>query len=208
MMRPRGSAARIIAIESAKYFGNFNGGRRSVVAAEIVADRHPSHSDSIVDFFLPRRKRPAHFPPFDQFNRSTIILLTVCADRRRPLLARSEAVAQIVEAWRASTAWQVGRYVILPDHLHAFCWPSSPDAAPLRSWVRHWKSAVSRRWPWAAEQPIWQQDFWDRQLRTADHYSLRWDYVRQNAVRHELVTRAEDWPWQGELNEFQFHDPA
>ena len=46
----------------------------------------------------------------------------------------------------------------------------------------------------------WQTDCWDTQLRSAEHYHERWEYVRLNPVRKELVNRVEDWPWQGELD--------
>jgi putative transposase len=98
--------------------------------------------------------------------------------------------------------------VVLPDHLHVFCWPTNLDALPLSNWIRYWKSGVSRAWPWPNERPVWQTDYWDRQLRNGEHYGARWDYVRNNPVRHGVVSRPEDWPWQGELNEFHFHDPA
>ena len=41
---------------------------------------------------------------------------------------------------------------------------------------------------------------WDRRLRDSDSYEEKWEYIRNNPVRHKLVTRAEDWPYQGELN--------
>jgi hypothetical protein len=56
-------------------------------------------------------------------------------------------------------------------------------------------------------QPIWQMDCWDTQLRAGQSYGAKWDYVRNNAVRHGLVARAEDWPYQGELNILPWHDP-
>jgi REP element-mobilizing transposase RayT len=157
---------------------------------------------------LPDRKRPTHFPAVERFNRSDIVFVTVCTQERRPLLARDAAVVRLVEAWRQADAWQVGRYVVLPDHLHLFCAPAVREAPSLVAWVKYWKALVSFAWPWPDEKPIWQQSFWDRQLRDGEHYSARWDYVRNNPVRHRLVQRAEAWPWQGELNEFRFHDPA
>jgi hypothetical protein len=67
---------------------------------------------------LPRRKKPAHFATVESGNRSTIIFLTVCTKRRRPLLATDEAVNLLIAAWIAASFWSVGRYVILPDHVH------------------------------------------------------------------------------------------
>ena len=37
-------------------------------------------------------------------------------------------------------------------------------------------------------------------LMTAESYDDKWEYVRLNPVRHGLVVRPGDWPYQGELN--------
>jgi len=33
-----------------------------------------------------------------------------------------------------------------------------------------WRAEVTRRWPYPAEKPIWQRDFFDRQLRNGESY--------------------------------------
>jgi REP element-mobilizing transposase RayT len=139
-------------------------------------------------------------------NRSTIIFVTVCSAGRRPLFARPEIHALLLAGWRAANQWQVGRYIVMPDHIHFFCAPAMAEAASLIEWIKFWKTYVTRRWPHPEEQPIWQPDFWDRQLRSADSYGDKWDYVRLNPVRHSLVARAESWPYQGELNVLEWHD--
>jgi putative transposase len=95
----------------------------------------------------------------------------------------------------------------MPDHIHFFCAPAVLEAPLLAEWIKFWKTQVSRSWPHPKEQPVWQSDFWDRQLRTADSYGDKWDYVRHNPVRHSLVASPEDWPYQGELNVLEWHDP-
>ena len=155
---------------------------------------------------LPHRRRPTHLPPWEWHNQSAIVLLTVCTVRRRPLLAKPDVAALLVDVWRRADTWQVGRYVLMPDHLHVFCAPASPDSPTLVAWVKYWKARASLRWPRPEEQPVWQQGFWDRQLRGGEHYSARWDYVRNNPVRHGLVRDADAWPYQGEMNVFRFHN--
>lgn len=71
---------------------------------------------------------------------------------------------------------------------------------PPLVWVRYWKSLVSRRWPWPHEHPIWQRDCWDTQLRGAESYEAKLNYVRNNPVRHGLVATPEAWPFAGELH--------
>ena len=61
-------------------------------------------------------------------------------------------------------------------------------------------------WPHRAQVPIWQRDFWDRQLRRSESYAEKWQDVVNNPVRHGYVRRAEEWPYQGELNVLEWHD--
>jgi REP element-mobilizing transposase RayT len=146
------------------------------------------------------RKRPAHMPPVERHNEPIIIFLTVCSKGRRPIFAFPDAVDAILRAWRQTTSWLVGRYVIMPDHIHLFCAPGVLHAESLKHWVQYWKSIASKNWPRATEQPIWQRDFWDRQLRRQESYSAKWQYVLANPVRAGLIASPEEWPFQGELN--------
>ncbi|MFN2474935.1 MAG: transposase [Chthoniobacterales bacterium] len=152
------------------------------------------------------RKHPAHWPTRERDNLSVIIFVTVCTEKRKKILAYPESVQVILDAWCAADHWLVGRYVILPDHLHLFCTPARPDALGVQRWIAFWKSYVSKRWPCREQQPISQTDCWDTQLRRNESYSAKWEYVRNNPVRHGLVARAEDWPYQGELNTLEWHD--
>ena len=91
-----------------------------------------------------RRKRPAHFPTITVGFRSTIIFLTVCTRCRKPLLANDEAARLIADSWRAANFWRVGRYVIMPDHIHLFCAPNTFPAQPLKKWIGFWRNRVTR----------------------------------------------------------------
>jgi putative transposase len=59
---------------------------------------------------------------------------------------------------------------------------------------------VTRAWSVAEEKPIWQRDYFDRQLRNNESYGEKWEYVRQNPVRAGLVKSPDAWPFQGEIN--------
>lgn len=156
---------------------------------------------------LPQRERPAHFPSVEVRRRSVVYFVTVCAKDRRPLLASSEALAVLTQAWREADAYRVGRFVIMPDHVHLFCGPARYPEVGLPPWMAFWKSSSARRWPGGAMAgKLWQRDFWDTQLRAGESYREKWDYVRNNPVRAGLVTRPEDWPYQGELCELRWHE--
>jgi putative transposase len=50
-----------------------------------------------------------------------------------------------------------------------------------------------------SKQPLWQPGFFDHLLRNDESYGLKWQYVSENSVRHGLVGRAGEWPYQGEI---------
>src|SRR5262245_30525535 len=125
----------------------------------------------------PFRRHPAHPPVLQRDQLPVIVLVTVCTQDRKRLLAREEIATLLQAAWLEATTWRVGRFVIMPDHLHLFCMPAEFPARGLVQWVRYWKSIVSRRWPRLEEKPVWQLDFWDTQLRDHHHYDEKWSYV-------------------------------
>ena len=155
---------------------------------------------------LPDRKTPAHFPVVESVNHSVIIFVTVCTKDRKPILAHRAGHELLCQAWMAADAWSVGRYMIMPDHLHLFCSPGIVAYPALRKWVQYWKALVSRAWPNPGEQPIWQESCWDTQLRKGESYGEKWEYVRRNPVRQGLCAASDDWPYQGELNVLPWHD--
>jgi REP element-mobilizing transposase RayT len=143
---------------------------------------------------MPRRRIPAHPPPVAR--PSLIVFVTICTALRKPILADPVATATIRRPWHDADGWAVGRYVFMPDHLHLFRAPAREDIT-LVQWLRYWRSLASRRWPYPDQHPIWQANFWDTQLRHADDYATKWEYVRDNPVRHGLVHHADAWPFAG-----------
>ena len=166
----------------------------------------PRRNKGSMEPALPQRKHPAHRPLIATGNLSPIIFLTVCTKDRKPFLARPEVQSSLISAWQQARQWRVGRYLVMPDHLHLFCRPACHDAENIRAWMRYWKALVTRTWLCPSEKPLWQQDGWDTQLRRGKSYQSKWEYVRLNPVRARLVTAPEDWPFQGELNSLAWHE--
>ena len=132
-----------------------------------------------------------------------IYFVTTCAFKRRPILASNEVAKILTDEWRDAHdrhGWAVGRYVIMPDHVHFFC-SAELDAKSLPTFMQAWKQWTSKR---MARQlkfsgNIWQEEFFDHILRSKESYSQKWDYVRENPVRAESVASSDQWPWQGEV---------
>ena len=95
-------------------------------------------------------------------------------------------------------AIEVGRYTILPDHVHLFV-RGGPNFAPTK-WVGGLKRSMGKLI--RAGQPhedLWQPGCFDRLVRHGESYEAKWAYVRENPVRAGLVRSADDWPFQGEI---------
>ena len=150
------------------------------------------------------RKHPVHQPVHEAFNTPVIVFLTVVTKGRKAILTDAAAHSTLVDTWKVADNWLVGRYVLMPDHLHLFCAPGLQIAEPLLKWANFWKSESARHWPRRCDAPVWQRYFWDTQLRRGESYDEKWDYVVANPVRAGLVSRVEDWPYQGELNELRW----
>ncbi|MFM8717592.1 MAG: REP-associated tyrosine transposase [Spartobacteria bacterium] len=134
------------------------------------------------------------------FNRPVIVFLTVCTKDRKRILANEQSHRLLRESWKLADSWIVGRYLLMPDHLHLFCSPANTVETPIMKWVSFWKSHTARHWPHRADAPLWQRDFWDTQLRKRDSYDEKWRYVVENPLRAGLVTKSSDWPYQGEIH--------
>jgi len=143
------------------------------------------------------RKHPARGVLFS-LGEPTIVFLTVCTKDRVPWLAQAAVQRTLIDIWTKGDAWLVGEYILMPDHLHLFCAPRDPSFR-LKQWVTWWKRKLScQHLPNTGE---WQRDFWDTRLRQGENYTEKWHYIRENPVRKNLVSRADDWPFQGRLNE-------
>ena len=132
---------------------------------------------------------------------------TVCTFRRRPILARDAIAEVLIDELRHARerhSWAVGSYVIMPDHVHFFCAPEF-DAKTLPIFVGSWKEWTSKAIKGQLRRTgsIWQQEFFDHVLRSSESYSEKWNYVRNNPVRHGFVANADDWPWQGEIEDLR-----
>jgi putative transposase len=95
----------------------------------------------------------------------------------------------------------VGRYVLMPDHLHLFA-GFGPTSTSLPKWVKALKNMMSKNFTAAGiRAPHWEKGYFDRVIRSEESYEKKWHYVRANPVRKGLVLSAENWPYSGEIHE-------
>jgi putative transposase len=132
-----------------------------------------------------------------------IFFITTNTARRRHILTQPANARILIDEWRQAYKrhdWAIGRYVVMPDHVHFFCTPVH-DEKSLSEFMMAWKQWTSKRIfrECGIRPPIWQPEFFDYLLRNEDGYEERYDYMQQNPVRANLVKSWEEWPWQGEI---------
>jgi putative transposase len=142
-----------------------------------------------------------------------IFFITTCTYHRNPILANNNNANILIDEWKSAYkrhGWLIGRYVIMPDHVHFFCSFAgeeyNPDKNALSIFMRQWKQWTSKRMIRENRgnlitlvAPIWQREFFDHLLRSEESYIQKWEYVYENPVRRNMVTKPDDWPWQGEI---------
>jgi putative transposase len=134
-----------------------------------------------------------------------ITFITTCTAARRPILASSEITAILRREWSTMQirhGWAVGRYVVMPDHVHFFMAPSSPGCRLLSTAIGKWKEWSAREIAKLAglHTPIWQPSYFDRVLRSEKDFFETWQYIQHNPVRGGLIANAVDWPFSGSIH--------
>jgi putative transposase len=114
--------------------------------------------------------------------------VTTCTYQRKAILAREKVAKIFIHEWssaRERHGWAIGRCVIMSDHVHFFCAPEL-DAKALPLFVGCWKEWTSKAIKNCLHltSPVWQEEFFDHVLRSSESYAERWNYVRNNPVRH------------------------
>ncbi|PYL84261.1 MAG: hypothetical protein DMF23_06740 [Verrucomicrobia bacterium] len=124
-----------------------------------------------------------------------IFFVTACTRKRKAMLASEQVAEILIDEWQSAQqrhGCHVGRYVIMPDHVHLFCTPNR-NSTSLSGFVGAWKRWSSRRiskMPRTASTAtgtIWQREFFDHLLRSEESYDQKWNYVRDNPVRAGLA---------------------
>ena len=131
-------------------------------------------------------------------------LVTVTPIDRQRVLQDAELATATIKApreARLSHSWQVGLFVIMPDHVHFFC-RAVNEGRTLSTFVGAFKGVSTREaWQLGRSGRLWQRGFHDHLLRSPESYARKCEYVRMNPVRAGLCEGPEDWPYCGRMDE-------
>ena len=132
-----------------------------------------------------------------------IVFLSCSTHERRGILDSHAVHDVLYNIWSQSqerNGWVVGKHVVMPDHVHLFA-RAGTTATSMARWIGMWKSVSARSIAGllCIRPPIWQEDYFDRFLRTSESYADKWQYVQLNPVRAGLVSDPAAWPYQGTI---------
>jgi putative transposase len=149
-------------------------------------------------------RRPPRIIPWHGIQ--PLYFVTFNTHARRSLLATREIFEAFTEfGARAHRDHHVdiGRFVILPDHIHLFViFPA--DGPTLPSWIKSLKAVLGKTLLRSGiSKPHWQEGFFDHLLRNKESYDQKWAYVLENPVRAGLCATADEWPWSGEITRIE-----
>jgi putative transposase len=142
------------------------------------------------------------------YPRQPVYFVTLCTFARKMILNRPTIHSVFVNFCESAAQHgiYVGRYVLMPDHIHLFAATRS-EGVSLSLWIKSLKNALSKSWrSEGLPAPHWQKGFFDHLLRSTDSYDEKWAYVVANPVRAGLTRESDIWPYQGTISELKRSD--
>ena len=117
--------------------------------------------------------RPPRLSTVFQKYRPPLYFVTICCANRKHLLANEMthiAFREFALRGQADHNVAVGRYVLMPDHLHLFV--CGPAKFRLEQWVRLLKTTLGRKLRDLSHEPdLWQRGFFDHLVRNLESYA-------------------------------------
>jgi putative transposase len=133
---------------------------------------------------------------------------TLVTHNRRPFLCEENHIKLLREAFRTVKErhpFTMDAFVLLPDHLHCI-WTLPPQDSDFSTRWRQIKGYFSRHCGGdlkgertdgqaaRGEQSVWQQRFWEHQIRDDRDRIAHVEYIHFNPVKHGLVSAPIHWP--------------
>ena len=116
--------------------------------------------------------RPPRLQQIFQSYDTPLFFVTMCTLHRRKIPSLEAAhEALVMHGARGMKEFNaaLGRYVIMPDHLHFFV--CGDQDFVLTTWVKGLKRTILEAFPNEQRKSVWQPGFFDHLLRTEESYA-------------------------------------
>jgi type I restriction enzyme R subunit/putative DNA methylase len=90
--------------------------------------------------------------------------------------------------------YQLGAWVVMPNHAHLLVLPVAPVQILMR-WLKGSTARKANQILGRTGEPFWQAESWDHYLRSAAQIDRTKAYIEHNPVSAGLVGSAECWRW-------------
>jgi REP element-mobilizing transposase RayT len=116
-----------------------------------------------------------------------------------PLFLRRPEIAKVVESAlldgeHSFRRYQLHAFVVMPNHVHALLTPhvnSSRWLGPLKGFTSYQANQILG----THGRAFWQDESYDRLVRSDAEFKRIWAYIEQNPVTAGLVPTAEHFQW-------------
>jgi REP element-mobilizing transposase RayT len=81
---------------------------------------------------------------------------------------------------------ELASFVVMPNHVHVLFRPLGENT--LRALLQSWKGFTAREMNKRLGQKgaLWQEDYWDRLVRSYDHFEHYFGYIKENPAKAGL----------------------
>ena len=127
----------------------------------------------------------------------------VCLDRlldeqrAGPAYLRMPAIAEVVAdsiGKGAAGDYLLHAWVVMPNHVHLLITPQVEVTALLRR-LKGASARESNKFLGQTGRTFWQNESYDRLVRSAEEFQRIENYILQNPVRAGLARSADEYPW-------------
>jgi putative transposase len=157
----------------------------------------PSEKEELLRF---RREHgyPLYAPPHPIREEGYYLITAACYQHQNILFDpsrrtgfESRLLGSLEEIQAEIVAW-----AILPDHYHMLVGIQLMDS--LSTMLRHFHGSTSYEWNrldgMTGKRRVWYK-FFDRMIRSENHYFQAINYIHANSFKHGWVSSPYDWPW-------------
>jgi len=113
-------------------------------------------------------------------------------------LADGRVAAMFVDALHyggeVRNSWELGAWVVMPNHVHLVLRPIDPLSEALR-WLKTATAVRARKILELPPGPFWQREYYDHWIRSRDELARVSSYIERNPVSAGLVPSPAEWPW-------------
>jgi REP element-mobilizing transposase RayT len=131
--------------------------------------------------------------------------------RSGPMFLRQSDIADLVRGSILRGAeighYQLGPYVIMPNHVHVLLLPLVPPPRLLQS-LKGVTAREANRLPGRIGEPFWQRESYDHSVRDEAEWRRIAGYIEKNPVKAGLVGQPGEYPWSSPIGVARSGDAA